>query len=71
MEALIDGTDGFVVLGNLGLELFVLLFSDEGLFLQASSVLSDVLSQLVELVLISGSGGDQDVVNEVLSVEEV
>lgn len=71
MEALINGRDGFVVFGGFGQEFFVLVLSDLGLFVKISSVLSDVGSKLVQLVLVSGSGGDQDVVNEVVSVEEV
>jgi hypothetical protein len=70
-KALIDGGNGFVVLFNGGLEGGVLVLSLGGLGGEVFAVLVDVGGELVEVGSDSVSLGDQDVVNEVVSVEEV
>ena len=57
------------MLSNLGLEGLVFLLSLEGLVLEVLAVLGDVVVELVEGVLKTLLGGDEDVVDQVVTVE--
>lgn len=70
-ETLVDGIDGFSVLSDFSLEFCSLLLSVKGLLLKVSSVLLNVILKLVQLVDVSLSGGDEDIVDHIVSVEEV
>jgi hypothetical protein len=59
------------VFGNFGLEDLVFLVSDVSLVIEGSSVLVDVSSQLSEGVGESISGGEENVVDHVVSVEDI
>jgi len=70
-EALVNGFDGVVVLLDLGLEFFMLVLSLLGFNFEVVSVLGDVVLELGNVVVDAVSLGDEDVVNQVVSVEEI
>jgi hypothetical protein len=70
-QGLVDGIDGLLVLSNLRLVLLSLLLTVKGLLIKRFSVHRNVLLQLVKQVNISLSGGDQNVVDQIISVEDV
>jgi hypothetical protein len=70
-EAFVDGSEGLIVLVDLGFEDLVLLVSDVGLVGEGFPVLVDVGSQLSQGVGQSVPGGEENVVDHVVSVEDV
>lgn len=70
-EGLINGIKGDLVLSGVRLEDLVFLLSLKGLVLKVLTVLSDVVFKLVDGLSKTISLGNEDVVNEVVTVEEV
>ena len=70
-KALIDGGQSLVVLGDFRFEDSVFSFPDASFVSEGLSVLVNVGSQLSQGVGQSVSGGEEDVVNHVVAVEDV